>query len=367
MPIAVLTDIWRKRDLSAVLWPLSLLYGAVIHLRNAAFDRDPSRIRRLPAFLIALGNITVGGTGKTPAAVMIGSMLRRQGLRVGILSRGYGRTEKDTQAVSDGSRLLTGPEQAGDEPVLLSMLLPDVPVLVGADRVESGRLAVERFGCNALILDDAFQHRCIARDLNLVLIDAVNPWGNGWMLPAGPLREPVSSLKRADAVLLARADQAVSCERTRTLIRKWTQAPVFEAVHQPVTWVLPGGIEEKPLDFLDGRSVFAFAGIGHPESFLRTLEGIGVSCAGFKRYGDHHPYSMNDLRKLAGKAFNSGASCLVTTEKDGIRLPRVWNPPVPVYCLRIRFEMRGEDRDRFHEWLVERLQKKTAYSDGEQP
>ena len=149
------------------------------------------------------------------------------------------------------------------------------------------------------------------------------------------------------------------------MIRKWTQAPIFQAVHRPVSWVPPGGAWEKPLDFLGGDPVFAFAGIGNPRSFLRTLEGIGISCLGFGRYEDHHAYSMKDLQKLSGKAQSAGASFLVTTEKDGIRLPVAWNPPIPVYCLRIRFEMSGGDRDRFHDWLMERLQKKPVYPDGE--
>jgi tetraacyldisaccharide 4'-kinase len=296
---------------------------------------------------------------------MIGSMLRRHGLRVGILSRGYGRTGKDTKIVSDGTRRLQSVEQAGDEPVLLSMRLPDIPVIVGADRMESGRMAIDRLGCKVLILDDAFQHRRIARDLNLVLIDTADPWGNGWMLPAGPLREPVSSLNRADAVFLTRADHAGSCESAKSLIRKWTQAPVFETLHRPVSWIPPGGGVEKPLESLAGEPVFAFAGIGNPDSFLRTLEGIGISCLGFRGYRDHYAYSLKDLEKLTQKALDAGASCLATTEKDGIRLPGAWNPPMPVYCLRIRFEMRGGDRDRFHDWIMQRLQKKPVDPDGE--
>ncbi|MBY0231749.1 MAG: tetraacyldisaccharide 4'-kinase [Gemmataceae bacterium] len=280
------------------LWLLSLGYGLAVRLRNAAYSWGWLRVERAPVPVISVGNLTAGGTGKTPFVEWVCRLLREDRL-VAILSRGYG---------------------AHDEALVLEENLPDVPHFQGPDRAALARAAVEECESQALVLDDGFQHRRLHRDLDLVLIDATDPWGGGHLLPRGLLREPVSGLRRAHAVVLTRTDQVETHRLAdlRKALARWGK-PVAEAVHRPSSLVgVSGG---SPLSDLAGRSVAGFCGLGNPEAFRRTLEGLGTMIADFRAYPDHHPYTREDVDDLGrwARAQPEGA-WLVTTQKDLVKL-----------------------------------------------
>lgn len=320
---------------------MAVVYGGVVRLRNWLYNRGVLRSVGLRARVISVGNVTVGGTGKTPLVEMLARFLRDEGRRVAVLSRGYGRKEKGIVVVSDGKEIRVNAEAAGDEPMLLARRLKGIPVLVGRDRAVTGRIAVESFGCNVLLLDDAFQHRRVKRDLDFVSIDSTNLWGNGRLLPAGPLRESLGALARADVVLFARCDASSDVEEAVKRVQRYKRAKILFAWHRPLEWVsaLDGG--EHSLDLLKGKRVVGFAGIGNPEAFRSTLRATGVDLVRLIKFKDHHWYNRGDFERIAGFVDASEAEAIVTTEKDSVRLsvPQAWE--VPVYYLRIDFEIQG--------------------------
>jgi len=288
--------------------------------RNLAFDRGWKASHRAGIPVVSVGNLTLGGTGKTPMVEWVARRLRARGKRVAILSRGYGQ--------SGGMN---------DEGRVLEDNLPDVPHLQGADRVALARIAAEELEAEALVLDDGFQHRRLARDLDLVLLDALDPFGLGRIFPRGLLREPVGSLYRAGVVILSRADlideearRAIRTEaETRAGTLRWA-----EARHAPRDLIDGQGLS-SPLDRLDGLRVAAFCGLGNPEGFRRTLLGMGVTIAGFRAFPDHHPYAAADVADLAGWARSLGAELALTTQKDSVKLRTLALGPVPLCALRI--------------------------------
>ncbi len=255
----------------------SLGYAAGVSVRNRGFDRGRRPVERVEVPVVSVGNLTLGGTGKTPMVEFAARWLRRQGRRVAILSRGYGQ---------EGG--------LNDEGRVLEENLPDVPHLQDRDRVKIARIAVEELEAEVLVLDDGFQHRRLARDLDLVLLDALDPFGQGRLFPRGLLREPVASLRRAGVVVLSRAD-LVDEDRRRAIRREAERGagPIglawVEARHAPIDLVDADG-QTHPLSDLDGRAVLAFCGLGNPEGFRRTLEGLEVELRGFRAFPDHHPY-----------------------------------------------------------------------------
>ncbi len=298
---------------------LSRLYGGLAVLRLALHRRGWLKSKPLPARVISVGNLTVGGTGKTPTVIMIAGSLFERGRRVAVLSRGYrGSSREPVNVVSDGREIFLGPSQAGDEAYLMAEALPGVPVLTGRDRWLAGRRAVDDFGAEVLVLDDGFQHLGLKRDVNLLLLDGRNPWGNGWMLPAGALREPRSEAARATAFLLTRAEGG-AVEASAELARDFPGRPVFTGRHRPVRVVRSGDGREEAPGFLRGRRVVAFCGLARPDSFLRTLTELGAETALFIRRPDHHHPTSDDLRLIEGKARELGAE-VVTTAKDAVKL-----------------------------------------------
>ncbi|MBC7187723.1 MAG: tetraacyldisaccharide 4'-kinase, partial [Calditrichaeota bacterium] len=222
---------------AALLLPFSLLYLFVTWLRNFLYEAGVLRQWKLPCAVIAVGNLTVGGTGKTPMVELIARTLRDRGKRVCVISRGYKRRRRGLVVVSDGHQTLAGLEHSGDEPLMLAKKLQGVPVIVDRDRVRAGRLAIERFGAQVLVLDDAFQHRRLRPDISVVLVDAMRGFGNGWLLPAGPLREPASRLAAATVVVLTRAEGPRTDVPIVAKVRKYTRAPLLTARHVPVDLV----------------------------------------------------------------------------------------------------------------------------------
>ena len=327
-----------RRPLHIFFYLLSLPYGAAVLARNRLFDSGALPQQDVGCPVVSVGNLTVGGTGKTPMAIRVAGMLRDRGMRPAVLSRGYGGSSAaGVLVVSDGRQLLAGPEEAGDEPVLIARRLPGVPVLAGAKRAVTGRYARENFGADVLVLDDGFQHRWIRRDLDIVLLDSREPLGNGFLLPRGPLREPPEALERAGVVVLTRSEERGDA-LGGPLAGLVAGRPVLRTRIRPTRLIATDGAE-LPLSHLAGRRVFAFAGIARPESFRRTLEGLGADVAGFRALPDHHRYGAEDVRRIERAFDETGAEILVTTEKDGVKLSGLAAAPQRVFCLAIETEI----------------------------
>lgn len=311
------------------LWPPSCLYSAAARLRNVLYDRGLLGARSVELPVISVGNITAGGTGKTPFVAWLARFLKLRRRSPAILSRGYGR---DREVGID------------DENRMLGSLVPGVPVVVNPDRLEGARVAIEAGQADVLILDDGFQHRRIARDLDVVLLDALMPFGGGRQLPLGYLREPVSGLRRAHLVVLTRTD-LVTRDRVEELQRRVSryvdEENVVCAAHQPseVVALRPGGgRQQAELGRLSSGRWAAFCGIGNPEAFRQTLLAQGVELAGLHVYPDHHRYRRADLQALMRAAAARGCEGLVTTEKDAAKVERFLGAgaPLPVLVLRVK-------------------------------
>ncbi|MBI4536871.1 MAG: tetraacyldisaccharide 4'-kinase [candidate division NC10 bacterium] len=320
---------------------LAGLYGAGMGLRNVAYDRGLLRIRRLPCRVICVGNLTVGGTGKTPTVLWLARALASTGRRVAVVLRGYGsQAGAASRVVSDGGGLQEDWRSVGDEAALLAARLPGIPVLIGGDRYAAGLLALSAFQAEVIVLDDGFQHRRLHRDVDLVLVDATDPFGGGWLLPRGRLRERPTNLGRAHALLLTRADEGeVTASLRERLERLAPGVPVASAIHKPSALLpLPDGPAER-LEALRGSRVLAVSGIANPGSFRRGLEALGMEVAAHLAYPDHHPYGAAERAEIDRSARSRGARAIVTTEKDAVRLGTHLPAELPVYAVRIDLEV----------------------------
>jgi tetraacyldisaccharide 4'-kinase len=271
---------------------------------------------------------------------MIAEWALGQGHRVAVLSRGYGgKRRRDVLEVSDGQKLLANALEAGDEPCLMAKSLPGVPVIISRHRYLAGMLAHKKHGTNFFILDDGFQHIGLRRDLDLVLLDSASPFGNGHLLPRGPLREPIDHLERADALLLTRAKiggEGANESSIEPLKKKFPDKPIFLSRHVPEKIVFPDGNEVYNVEFLKGKRVAAFAGIARPAAFRETLLGLGAEVVSFRPFRDHHVFTPGELDFLVEEKRGVGADCLVTTEKDWVRLENAAGPIPGLAHLRIR-------------------------------
>jgi tetraacyldisaccharide 4'-kinase len=307
------------------LWALSLPYGWATRVRNWLYARGWKRTFRAAVPVVSVGNLTLGGTGKTPCVEYVARWFRQHDRRVAVLSRGYG---------SAAGR--------NDEALVLEENLPDVPHLQGPDRVALARIAVEELESEVLVLDDGFQHRRLARDLDLVLVDATAPWGHGALFPRGLLRETPTGLRRAGAVILTRCDQVAPSELGRLREQVAQIAPgvsLAETIHRPETLV-NADRDERPLDALTRQPVAAFCGIGNPDAFRRTLTQAGATVAAFRTYRDHHEYTRTDIDDLRVWARQQPPGALVlTTQKDlvKIRLSRIGEREL--WALRIQLQV----------------------------
>jgi tetraacyldisaccharide 4'-kinase len=301
-------------------------YGAAVRIRNHGYDRGWLKVHQAGIPVVSVGNLTVGGTGKTPMVEWVARWFRSHEVRVAILSRGYGQTG----GVNDEGRVL-------------EENLPDVPHLQAADRVHSAALAVSELEAELIVLDDGFQHRRIARDVDLVLLDALEPFGLGRLLPRGLLREPIRSLRRASVVVLSRADlvspsdrsaiRAEAEDRARYQPLRWV-----EARHSPVD-VVDGEGASSPLEILSGRSVAAFCGIGNPEGFRRTILPLCRELRALRTFPDHHAYTARDVGSLEAWARQLNADLVLTTQKDLVKLRASVLGPIPLRALRIGLEI----------------------------
>jgi tetraacyldisaccharide 4'-kinase len=322
--------------LDPLLTTLTYPYHWAHQLRLQVYRRGWARVRRLPCCVISVGNLTLGGTGKTPMVESVASFLQQEGLRVGVLSRGYGgRQPQSLIIVSDGTGCLVSPEVAGDEPVLLAEHLVGLPVVVGKDRYAAGMLAVERFRVDVILLDDGFQHVQLARDLDILLLDAARPFGTGQLFPRGDLRERPVAIARANAIVLTRwgADTPASLTPLKHLR---PALPLFHSQHEPLDLRALVDGHTLPLASLKGQRLVAFCGIGRPDHFRQTLQRLGAEVAVFTAFPDHHPYTRPEVEQLILIAKQRNAEILVTTEKDGVRLRQLQPLMGQIWALRIR-------------------------------
>ena len=320
---------------------LSALYGAAVRTRVAAYSRGLLSTSRLPKPVISVGNITAGGTGKTPLVEWICRTLAGEGRRVCVLSRGYRRDRPNQRVlVSDGNNIMVEEPEAGDEPFLLAKNLLNVAAVVcDANRFAAGSWATDNLGTDVFVLDDGFQHLQLARDLNILVIDATDPWGDAALLPTGRLREPVSAAARADCAVVTRTDQVADITSlTNDINRLISQRPIFNSTMEAVSLQrLTSDVHE--LD--SGSSFAAFCGIGNPQSFFRQLTSAGYTLASTRQFPDHHSYSQSDVEKLTNDASASGARALVTTAKDAVKLGSL-RIDVPCYVLEIKIQIEKE-------------------------
>jgi tetraacyldisaccharide 4'-kinase len=335
------------RLLAAPLLLAALLFRLGAALRGWLFDAGLRRATRAAVPVVSIGNVAVGGAGKTPVAIAVAARLAGRGRKVAVLSRGYGATRGDPRVVSDGARCLLGAAEGGDEPVLIARRLPGAAVLCGPRRAALLPLA-GALGAEVLVLDDGFQHRALARDLDIVVLDAANPFGNGRLLPAGPNREPRAALRRAGLVWLSRVDQAApeALERLRALARDATGRPPVESRHAPVD-VLDGRLERSlGLSALRGRRAVLLAAIARPAAFRRTVEALGAQVVAERCFVDHHRFTEAELAGLLPARAEGGGepALVVTTEKDAVRLPAAWAADPRLRVVRIEAEiLAGEE------------------------
>ncbi len=293
--------------------------------------------------MISVGNVTAGGTGKTPVVEILARTLTEEGRKVAILSRGYRSkkravTETQPRVVSDGRHVLLDSEMGGDEPYMLARNLPGVVVLVDKDRVKSGRYAIANFGCDVLVLDDGFQYRRLRHTHEIVLVDSTNPFSNGHLLPRGTLREPAANIRRADFIFITKSNGDTGILRAR-LKKLNPRAEITECRHAPKYFKNAYGADELQLEALKGKKIVALSGIASPQSFEASLMKMGAAILSRERFSDHYRYRPQEIIDIINNADELGADYILTTEKDAVRLPHLESPKVPVYYMRMEIEI----------------------------
>jgi tetraacyldisaccharide 4'-kinase len=358
------TERFAPLSLATVLSGGAYIYGTAMRLRDSLYQKGLLPQYKLSCPVISIGNLVVGGSGKTPLAIHLARLLQQMGLRAMIVSRGYrGEGERDGILVSDGRAILCHGRQAGDEPFLMATLLGSVPVVVGRDRWAAGHDGLARFKPDVILLDDAFQHQRLARDLNLVLMDFKAPLGNGHLLPRGPLREPVSALNRADAIIFTRCEGSKSSQYL-SVVQTIYPRPFFHARHLPVMrCIVPAGEMlsseklcvpiKKPLSDLGGQALFAFAGLARNQEFFATIGRLGGNLLDTMGFTDHHPYQTGELEQIAAAARRKGCNAIVTSDKDFVRLPAM-AMPLDLIVLGIDIDF-GIDAPHWQRFIAEKI------------
>jgi tetraacyldisaccharide 4'-kinase len=344
-----------------ILYVLSYVFSGAVQLRYYLYKHRILRNKPLGCLVVVVGNLTVGGTGKTPVVEKFARILTERGRKVAILSRGY-KSKKEPlhkklwrklthgeaappKIVSDGKEVLLDSEVAGDEPFMLASNLPGVVVLCDKDRVKAGSYAIRKFGCDTLILDDGLQYLPLKGKLNLLLVDKTNPFGNQHMLPRGILREPIKHLNRASYIFLTKSD-GVRDDALMELIRENNpKAEIIECAHKPQFLKCVNTGEELPLSILQDARIAAFSGIASPESFESMLRGFGAEIRYNQRFLDHHRFTRQEIERIYRNAAAHKLDMIVTTEKDAVRLFEDIKATIPVYYLRLEIDILsgGED------------------------
>ncbi len=346
----------RAALLRALLYGCSKLFQVGVKARRFLYSARILRDSTLGVQVIAIGNLTWGGTGKTPVVEKFARELRDQGRTVAILSRGYRSKPTpmhrrvlnklflryDTtppRVVSDGKSLLLDSEMAGDEPYMLATNLKDVVVLVDKDRVKSGRFAIEKFGCDTLLLDDAFQYwKLSGRRHDIVLIDRQQPFGNEHLVPRGSLREPPSHLARASTIFITKSD-GVTAELRRRITQFNPSAGIIECIHNPLYLedVFTG--QRLGLEIIKSRRVAALSGIAQPDSFEESLVSLGAELVYSKRFADHHRFTQQEILNVINRSKKRQAETIVTTQKDAVRFPKIDRRDLPIYFMRVEIKI----------------------------
>jgi len=345
----------RATVFAGFLQGLSYLFSGIAQSRLWLYRKRILHDQPLGCLVVVVGNLTVGGTGKTPVVEKFARALRDRGRKVAILSRGYRSksapmwkkwwyrlshtAEPPPRIVSDGQRVLLDSEQAGDEPYMLARNLPGVFVIVDKNRVKAGTYAIKKFGCDTLILDDGFQYLPLKGRLNLLLVDKTNPFGNGHLLPRGILREPIKHLKRASYVFLTKSDGVRDVELEELIQKHNPGVDVIECAHRPQYLQRFGSDERQPLDWLNGKKVGAFSGIAVPESFEKFVRDLGGHIAFTRRFLDHYRFTSEDFVSIFTEGIEQKVEFIVTTEKDAVRLPDGLPCAVPIYYLRLEIDI----------------------------
>jgi tetraacyldisaccharide 4'-kinase len=330
-----------NRAATVALLPLGGLYGVAMKARRGLYRRGWLRVQNLGVPVISVGNLTMGGTGKTPLVEWIAAKLAAENRRVCILTRGYRRANpKQRVIVSDGTEVLSDAANAGDEALLLAERLKGrAAVISDADRASAARWAIEHLGSEVFVLDDGFQNPGLARSLDVVVVDARNPWGNRHLLPAGILREPLRELARADCIVLTRMDDSEQTSELESEISKLSKGPIFHS-RTNILSLRPINIASKSprLEEVRSASVAAFCGIGNPQSFFALLRRNGYQLAHTKIFSDHYTYSQADIDRVVGDSVAAGAQALLTTSKDEVKL-RSFGFDLPCYAVDIAIEI----------------------------
>jgi tetraacyldisaccharide 4'-kinase len=339
-----------------ILFCLSKVFEVAVKTRQFLYSVRILRDTTLGVQVIAIGNLTVGGTGKTPVVEKFARALQDQGRHVAILSRGYRskppplskrllnkilfrEDRTPPRIVSDGKSLLLDSESAGDEPYMLASNLKDVVVLVDKDRVKAGRFAIEKFGCDTLLLDDGFQYwKLRGRRRDIVLVDFQQPFGNERLLPRGTLREPPKHLARASWIFITKSDGNTEALRKR-IAQHNPHAPIIECVHYPLYFEDVFSGQRYDLDFLKGKKVASLSGIAQPESFEKSLATIGAELIYSKRFADHHRFSQQEILNVINRSKKRQAEIIVTTQKDAVRFPKIDRRDLPICFMRVEIKI----------------------------
>jgi len=341
-------NIWTK-ILLFPLFLLSFLYGGVIRARVFLYTSGLLKSKRLPCPVISVGNITVGGTGKTPLVMALAKGLMERGIPVAILSRGYKRKGRSRTLVTDGDHILLSPDESGDEPFLMAGSLKGIPILVGKDRFVNGRTALQRFGVHALLLDDGYQHLQLYRDLNILLIDSSIGFGDRHLLPRGLLREPLSYLRRVDLFLLTKVEQPEECRLLEEKLREIHPfSPIFHSHYEPLDLIGPKG-EQEDLRSLRGKRALVISGIANPSYFSSLLKKCGMEIVKEAIFPDHHLYTDEDLTSIEKQG--KGIDWFLTTEKDMVKMLKLNIGHLPIRALRIG--MRIWEEETFYQKVLE--------------
>ncbi len=332
---------------------LAPLYKTAISIRNSMYKRRVFESHDLGVFTVSVGNITTGGTGKTPLVAYIAELLADSGEKVCILTRGYGRRDpKKRVLVSDGENVLANAENGGDEPVeLAAKLLGKAIVISDADRVSAGEWAKRKFGVTAFVLDDGFQHRKARRDLDIVCIDATQPLFDGKLLPAGRLREPVNSLDRADAIVITRSEQASDIDELKERISSVTTRPLIFISRTTIKKFRP---LNRQFEFEKSTRFFAFCALGNPDAFYAQLRTQEIELVGERSFRDHHHYLQSDIDEIERLVSESNADALITTAKDAVKLRGL---KFEVLCYVAEIETNIDDEAAFREMILSKTER----------
>ncbi len=332
---------WPKQKwLLAPLLPLSWLYRSLVACRNFFYDKKIFATVRVPAKVVSIGNLNVGGSGKTPTAAFLANALLARGYRVALVARGYGRTQRNDCIVSDGHTVLATIHEAGDEPLLLAQQCPGAIIVVAENKTRAAQIAAERFQPHFILVDDGFQHRRLWRDLDVLLLPAPMPLQKPWLLPAGPLREPLHNLRRAHVVLLTELSRLNVQEQqiARTALQQYTSARVLDVAFTPgeIHALFAGKTLASTLTH--AQNALLVSGIARPERLRKSAETAGIHVVEHIVYRDHHKYTTQDVERIIKKFYDARAESILTTAKDAVKLRGFAQlQPLPIYILESCF------------------------------